>query len=115
MGGGDLLNLLIERDVFEEDFTRFYVAEVRWPAPALRLLTHLKLARLMFCSVALHYRLQMYESYSFGTISMRQANDGRRLTARVKQTLRLDWAKLCLPDHWRYSTDIPLGRRPRLC
>ncbi|THH31776.1 hypothetical protein EUX98_g2388 [Antrodiella citrinella] len=27
MGGGDLLNLLIERDVFEEDFTRFYVAE----------------------------------------------------------------------------------------
>lgn len=29
MGGGDLLNLLIERDVFDEDFTRFYVAEVR--------------------------------------------------------------------------------------
>lgn len=29
MGGGDLLNLLIERDIFEEDFTRFYVAEVR--------------------------------------------------------------------------------------
>jgi serine/threonine protein kinase len=28
MGGGDLLNLLIERDVFEEKFTRFYVAEV---------------------------------------------------------------------------------------
>jgi len=28
MGGGDLLNLLIKRDVFEEDFTRFYVAEV---------------------------------------------------------------------------------------
>ena len=28
MGGGDLLNLLIERDVFEEDFTRFYVSEV---------------------------------------------------------------------------------------
>jgi protein-serine/threonine kinase len=28
MGGGDLLNLLIDRDVFEEDFTRFYVAEV---------------------------------------------------------------------------------------
>jgi len=28
MGGGDLLNLLIEKDVFEEDFTRFYVAEV---------------------------------------------------------------------------------------
>ncbi|KAG6903070.1 hypothetical protein C0995_006257 [Termitomyces sp. Mi166 len=27
MGGGDLLNLLIERDVFDEDFTRFYVAE----------------------------------------------------------------------------------------
>jgi hypothetical protein len=29
MGGGDLLNLLIERDVFDEDFTRFYIAEVR--------------------------------------------------------------------------------------
>jgi hypothetical protein len=28
MGGGDLLNLLIEKDVFDEDFTRFYVAEV---------------------------------------------------------------------------------------
>ena len=28
MGGGDLLNLLIEKDVFEEDFARFYVAEV---------------------------------------------------------------------------------------
>jgi protein-serine/threonine kinase len=28
MGGGDLLNLLIERDVFEEGFTRFYIAEV---------------------------------------------------------------------------------------
>lgn len=28
MGGGDLLNLLIERDVFDESFTRFYVAEV---------------------------------------------------------------------------------------
>jgi hypothetical protein len=28
MGGGDLLNLLIERDTFPEDFTRFYVAEV---------------------------------------------------------------------------------------
>ncbi|KAG5638870.1 hypothetical protein H0H81_009173 [Sphagnurus paluster] len=28
MGGGDLLNLLIERDVFEEDFARFYVAEL---------------------------------------------------------------------------------------
>jgi hypothetical protein len=28
-GGGDLLNLLVERDTFEEDFTRFYVAEVR--------------------------------------------------------------------------------------
>jgi len=28
MGGGDLLNLLIEKDVFEEDFSRFYVAEV---------------------------------------------------------------------------------------
>jgi serine/threonine protein kinase len=29
MGGGDLLNLLIERDTFPEDFSRFYVAEVR--------------------------------------------------------------------------------------
>ncbi|KIJ50685.1 hypothetical protein M422DRAFT_245328 [Sphaerobolus stellatus SS14] len=28
MGGGDLLSLLIERVVFEEDFTRFYVAEM---------------------------------------------------------------------------------------
>ncbi|KZT08324.1 kinase-like protein [Laetiporus sulphureus 93-53] len=28
MGGGDLLNLLIEKDIFEEDFTRFYVAEM---------------------------------------------------------------------------------------
>lgn len=28
MGGGDLLNLLIERDVFEENFARFYAAEV---------------------------------------------------------------------------------------
>ncbi|KIY44431.1 kinase-like protein [Fistulina hepatica ATCC 64428] len=28
MGGGDLLNLLIERDIFDEDFTRFYVAEM---------------------------------------------------------------------------------------
>ncbi|KAJ7045705.1 kinase-like protein [Mycena alexandri] len=28
MGGGDLLNLLIERDVFDEGFTRFYVAEM---------------------------------------------------------------------------------------
>jgi len=28
MGGGDLLNLLIERDVFDEDFARFYVAEM---------------------------------------------------------------------------------------
>lgn len=27
MGGGDLLNLLIEKDIFEEDFTRFYIAE----------------------------------------------------------------------------------------
>jgi hypothetical protein len=31
MGGGDLLNLLIERDTFPEDFTRFYVAEVQTP------------------------------------------------------------------------------------
>lgn len=28
MGGGDLLNLLIEKDVFAEDFARFYVAEM---------------------------------------------------------------------------------------
>ena len=28
MGGGDLLNLLIEKDVFDEDFARFYIAEV---------------------------------------------------------------------------------------
>ena len=28
MSGGDLLNLLIERDVFEESFARFYVAEM---------------------------------------------------------------------------------------
>lgn len=28
MAGGDLLNLLIEKDVFEEGFARFYVAEV---------------------------------------------------------------------------------------
>ena len=35
MGGGDLLNLLIERDTFPEDFTRFYVAEVRTPLLAL--------------------------------------------------------------------------------
>lgn len=28
MGGGDLLNLLIERDTFEEDFAKFYVAEM---------------------------------------------------------------------------------------
>ena len=28
MGGGDLLNLLIERDVFEESFARFYIAEM---------------------------------------------------------------------------------------
>lgn len=33
MGGGDLLNLLIERDVFEEDFTRFYIAEVGFDFP----------------------------------------------------------------------------------
>jgi hypothetical protein len=28
-GGGDLLNLLVERDTFDEGFTKFYVAEVR--------------------------------------------------------------------------------------
>lgn len=27
MGGRSLLKLLIERDAFDEDFTRFYVAE----------------------------------------------------------------------------------------
>lgn len=31
-GGGDLLNLLVERDTFPEDFTKFYIAEVcRYP------------------------------------------------------------------------------------
>jgi hypothetical protein len=30
MGGGDLLNLLIEKDVFEESFARFYIAEVHY-------------------------------------------------------------------------------------
>lgn len=39
MGGGDLLNLLIERDVFEEDFTRFYVAEVGIQLFAITLLS----------------------------------------------------------------------------
>jgi protein-serine/threonine kinase len=29
MGGGDILNLLTERDTFSENFTRFYVAEVQ--------------------------------------------------------------------------------------
>ncbi|WWC98809.1 hypothetical protein V866_005702 [Kwoniella sp. B9012] len=28
MGGGDLLNLLVERDTFPEDMTRFYIAEM---------------------------------------------------------------------------------------
>jgi hypothetical protein len=28
MGGGDLLSLLIERDVLEEDFAYFYITEV---------------------------------------------------------------------------------------
>lgn len=32
MGGGDLLNLLIEKDVFEENFARFYIAEVGPPS-----------------------------------------------------------------------------------
>jgi hypothetical protein len=27
-GGGDLLNLLVERDTFDEEFTKFYIAEV---------------------------------------------------------------------------------------
>lgn len=37
MGGGDLLNLLIEQDVFEEDFTRFYIAEVTTYGTFLRI------------------------------------------------------------------------------
>lgn len=45
MGGGDLLNLLIERDIFEEDFTRFYVAE----ASGLRFFSALKTS--LTCSV----------------------------------------------------------------
>ena len=28
MGGGDLLNLLIEKDIFKEDFAKFYIAEM---------------------------------------------------------------------------------------
>jgi serine/threonine protein kinase len=28
MGGGDLLNLLIEKDIFEESFAKFYIAEM---------------------------------------------------------------------------------------
>jgi protein-serine/threonine kinase len=28
MSGGDFLNLLIDRDTLDEDFTRFYIAEV---------------------------------------------------------------------------------------
>lgn len=40
MGGGDLLNLLIEKDVFEEDFARFYVAEVRLASRSLYILSH---------------------------------------------------------------------------
>ena len=36
MGGGDLLNLLIEKDVFEEDFARFYIAEVSRSSPSPR-------------------------------------------------------------------------------
>ena len=45
MSGGDLINLLIERDILEEDFTHFYVAEVLhtrtlvivWPPDLLRI------------------------------------------------------------------------------
>lgn len=37
-GGGDLLNLLVERDTFDEGFTKFYVAEVR--SGGLRLTDH---------------------------------------------------------------------------
>ncbi len=47
MGGGDLLNLLIERDIFEEEFTRFYVAEESSSAPA-----------------SSHYQLTMYPTTS---------------------------------------------------
>ncbi|KAF5322744.1 hypothetical protein D9619_002017 [Psilocybe cf. subviscida] len=39
MGGGDLLNLLIERDAFEEDPTRFYVAEQSKAATGMGLST----------------------------------------------------------------------------
>ncbi|KAG8933361.1 hypothetical protein FRC01_009686 [Tulasnella sp. 417] len=36
MGGGDLLNLLIEKDVFEENFARFYIAEeIMRPPPQM--------------------------------------------------------------------------------
>lgn len=28
MGGGDLLNFLIEKDIFVEDFVKFYVVEM---------------------------------------------------------------------------------------
>jgi hypothetical protein len=40
MGGGDLLNLLIEKDVFEEPFARFYIAEVRWDCMSVMLGSH---------------------------------------------------------------------------
>lgn len=32
-GGGDLFNLLVERDTFDEQFTRYYAAEVRQDNP----------------------------------------------------------------------------------
>ena len=51
MGGGDLLNLLIERDIFEEDFTRFYIAEASGSGPcdaALKLTVSASRARDLF-------------------------------------------------------------------
>ena len=54
MGGGDLLNLLIERDVFEEDFTRFYVAEVGFPYCELKLIPGLTPPRVFAPLLCLH-------------------------------------------------------------
>ena len=50
MGGGDLLNLLIERDVFEEDFTRFYAAEVSGYPPFNCLVPGYQLPGSRWCS-----------------------------------------------------------------
>lgn len=62
MGGGDLLNLLIERDVFDEDFTRFYVAEVR-----LTLLTTFSASphRFMFLSVQMVLAIESCHKLGF--------------------------------------------------